>query len=182
MTVTPAQVLGTATIRVIARYEGVDHASNWINIQDIADEWRMQGPAQVTLRNVQSAGQGNYTIYLNGIEYQAGAVETLVGAFVDVRKFDSTSSGETPTGWDMTQTGTNRVDKSYITVEYLQADGTTAATTNNNAIVMRLRFGAMVNSDMDPARFQITYQAGEITTTATTITTIGLTLDDGITT
>ena len=180
LTVTPAQVLGTSTYRVIARYEGTNHASNWVTIQDIADEWRMQGPAQVTLRNDQSAGQGNYTIYLNGIEYQAGAVETLIGAFIEVRKFSSTSAGETPTGWDMTQTGTNRVDKAYITVEYFQADGTTAATSNANAIVMRLTFGAATNMDADPARFQITYQAGEIVTTATTITTIGLALDDGL--
>ena len=173
LTITPAQVLGTAVIRVIARYEGVNHASNWVNIQDIADEWRMQGPSQVTLRNDQSAGQGNYTIYLNGIEYQAGSVETLLGAFVEVRKFSSTSMGEEQTGWDATQTGTMRVDKSYIDVAYTDDGGVTNG-------LMTLTFMTGVNSDADPARFQITFQAGEIVTTATTITTIGLALDDGL--
>ena len=177
-TISPADVLGTQSYRIIARYEGVDHASNVVTIQDIADEWRMQGPAQVTLRNDQSAGQGNYTIYLNGIEYQAGSVETLVGAFVEVRKFSSTSMGETQTGWDATQTGTDRVDKSYITVAYADETVPGGGVVTNG--LMTLTFGATVNSDMDPARFQITFQAGEIVTTATTITTIGLALDDGL--
>ena len=172
-TIRPADVLGTESYRIIARYEGVDHASNVVTIQDIADEWRMQGPAQVTLRNDQSAGQGNYTIYLNGIEYQAGSVETLLGAFVEVRKFSSTSGGETQTGWDATQTGTARVDKSYISVAYTDDGGVTNG-------LMTLTFMTGVNSDADPARFQITFQAGEIVTTATTITTIGLALDDGL--
>ena len=172
-TIRPADVLGTESYRIIARYEGVDHASNVVTIQDIADEWRMQGPAQVTLRNDQSAGQGNNTIYLNGIEYQAGSVETLLGAFVEVRKFSSTSGGETQTGWDATQTGTARVDKSYISVAYTDDGGVTNG-------LMTLTFMTGVNSDADPARFQITFQAGEIVTTATTITTIGLALDDGL--
>ena len=172
-TISPADVLGTQSYRIIATYEGVDHASNVVTIQDIADEWRMQGPSQVTLRNDQSAGQGNYTIYLNGIEYQAGSVETLLGAFVEVRKFSSTSMGEEQTGWDATQTGTMRVDKSYIDVAYTDDGGVTNG-------LMTLTFMTGVNSDADPARFQITFQAGEIVTTATTITTIGLALDDGL--
>ena len=177
-TISPADVLGTQSYRIIARYEGVDHASNVVTIQDIADEWRMQDPAQVTLRNDQSAGQGNYTIYLNGIEYQAGSVETLLGAFVEVRKFSSTSMGETQTGWDATQTGTNRVDKSYIDVAYSDETVPGGGVITNG--LMTLTFMTGVNSDADPARFQITFQAGEIVTTATTITTIGLALDDGL--
>ena len=176
LTLTPADVVGEATFRVVARYEGVDYGSNSISIQDVADEWRIQGPGQVTLRNDQSAGQGNYVIYRNGVEYQG--TPAFTGYYVDFRKFTSTATGETPTGWDISQTGTDRVTPSYLTVTYLQNDETTAATTDANAIVMRLTFGTGVTTATDPARFTVIYQAGELTTTSTSLTTVGIELND----
>ena len=160
LTLAPADVLGEATFRVTATYEGVAYTSNSVSIQDVADEWRIQGPGQVTLRNDQTAGQGNYVIYRNGVEYQG--TPSFVGYYVDFRKFTSTASAEVPTAWDRTQMGTDRVvtaGAEYLTVSYLLTDESGMATTDDNAIVMRLTFGAGVTSQAatDPARFQVIY-------------------------
>ena len=176
LTLTPADVLGEATFRVTATYEGVAYSSNSISIQDVADEWRIQGPGQVTLRNDQDAGQANYVIYRNGVEYQG--VPSFVGYYIDFRKFTSSNTGEDPTPWDRTRTGTARVTQPYLTVTYLQDNEMDPATTDANAIVMRLTFGSGVTTATDAARFQVIYRAGELETTSTTLTTVGIELND----
>ena len=170
--VQPDDVAGTEAYQMIVTYEGVAHRSNTVTVQDIADEFRIQGPAQVTLRNDQTQGQANYIMYQNGVEFQ-NANLAAGNFFVDIAIFTNSASGEAASTWDTSITGTDRVTPSYITPSYLDSAG--AAAGNR---ILRLSFGAGASGATDIARFQVNFYANEITSTSDTITTVGVELND----